>query len=261
VAAEGDKGSAAPPPDVQDSIDAFYELIPAWSSPDSSTVFFRDIAPGSDVYRVQLSRNCFLHAPDVVAHYVVCKHNRSESLLNEMVDLTAYVLKHFDGSRLWKYLYEDSGNSIHFLHEITGSTPLELPVNERLTDAIIVECFEAHGPAVVAHFRVFDGFKEGGYSYVGTDARPTIGLHAMALVGHRTTEEGKKLYLIQSWWRSKQFFECDIDFLRSRQARLVWVAEKLTALPIALPLTNQAYQENELTGDDRWPEEGAPGNA
>ncbi len=68
------------------------------------------------------------------------------------------------------------------------------------------------------------------------------------------------MYLIQNWWRSKQFFKCDIDFLRSREAVLVWVAAKLMTLPVELPRTTQEYEENELTGDDCMPEEGAPGN-
>ena len=62
----------------------------------------------------------------------------------------------------------------------------------------------------------------------------------MALVGHRMSAKGKTRYLIQNWWRSKQFFECDIYFLRSREAVLVWVTAELMKLPDQFPRTDQA---------------------
>jgi hypothetical protein len=255
-----DKGAATLPGNVQAAIDAFYAAVPAWSSPATSTVFFRDIAPGSDVYRVQLSGNCFMNAPDVVAHYVVCKNNRSQEALKEMVDLTAHVLKNFDGGRLWKYVYKDGGGySKGFLLEITGLDEADTreSVATDLSGDMVVDRLEKFGPALLMRFKVFDGFGGGdqAHTHIGREDRPATGQHAMAVVGWRKREDGKIGFLVQNWWKSKQFFECDLEFLRSRHASLVWITSNLTKLPESLPRTFQSYEENELTGNDRVPEE------
>jgi hypothetical protein len=80
--------------------------------------------------------------------------------------------------------------------------------------------------------------------------------HAMALVGWRKREDGKILFLVQNWWKGKQLFECDLEFLRSRHASLVWITAELMKLPDKLPRTYEAYEESELTGEDCTPEEG-----
>jgi hypothetical protein len=255
-----DKGAATPPGHVQAGIDAFYAAVPAWSSPATSTVFFRDIAPGSDVYRVQLSGNCFMHAPDVVAHYVVCKNNRSQEALKEMVDLTAHVLKYFDGGRLWKYVYEDGGGySKGFLLEITGLDEAETFETTAVatTGRDVVAKLENFGPALLMRFKVFDGFGGGdqAHTHIGREDRLATGQHAMAVVGWRKREGGEFCFLVQNWWKNKQFFECDLEFLRSRHASLVWITFNLTKLPESLPRTFESYEETELTGDDRAPEE------
>jgi hypothetical protein len=47
--------------------------LDAWSSPDTSTVFFRDVVPGCEVQRRQKSGLCFMHGSDVVLHYAVAR--------------------------------------------------------------------------------------------------------------------------------------------------------------------------------------------
>lgn len=223
VTSPSDKGAASPPPSVQGSIDGFYAAIPAWASPLTSTVFFRDCIPGSVVYRKQLAGNCFGHAAIVAAHYVICKNNPAGAL-TEMLDLTAYVLKSFHGEKLWKYVYDDEGAlSKYFLQEIAGLNEAELfDVTAKAIEApAIVERLETYGPALVMQFAVFGGFGGVSHSHIGPDTRASCGQHAMVIVGWRTGTDGTSVFLVQNWYEEKQFFECDIEFLRSRGASCV----------------------------------------
>ena len=77
----------------------------------------------------------------------------------------------------------------------------------------------------------------------------------MALVGYRV-EDGKTLFLVQNSWPSMQYFECDLAFLQSRKASLVWVTSPLPVLPSNPPLTHMAVGECRLPqgGDRAQPE-------
>jgi hypothetical protein len=260
------------PPDVQRSVDAFHAAVPVWATPTAAWLFQRDGVQGCDVYRAQLSGNCFMHAPNVVLHYVVCKHRRPavaslrvrvSDHLKEMVDLTAYVLKYFDGRRLWEYVYEDSGgDSIAFLQEL-GVLEDDDVIEARavsMSEAVVMSRLEEHGPALIARFKTFDEFNaaDSSYQFIGCHktAASTRGLgqHAMALVGWRRIESGEVRFLVQNWWKSMQFFECDLLFLQSRGATLVWVTKKLTELPSDRPMTTSSYAEC-VDCRDRCPDE------
>lgn len=256
-----DKGSAVPP----DSVAMFFTVIPEWSSSATSTVFFRDVVPNSDVYRVQLEGNCFMHAPDAVAHYVMCKNNPSDkSALKEMADLTAYVLQYWGGGLIWDYVYHDLGGvSTDFLLQLTGLTAGQVEgadlSSTRVSADAVVERFTKYGPALVARFDSFKGMSKN-VSHVGANSihstEPEV--HAMALVGWRKRADGKTLFLIQNWRKDFQFFECDIEFLRSRRASLVWITDnKLTKLPQGVPRTFSITEECSLEGRERAPYERA----
>jgi len=266
-----DKGFDAPvvvgAVDVQAGIIKFYATYPAWAphadpAATQSTVFFRDTVPGSDVYRIQMSGNSFMHAPDVVLHYVVCKNNlvdgylADDSKLKEMVDLTAYVLKHFNGDQLWNLLYKVGGDdSVWFLSFVGGlnSGDIVNVVARSTTPEAVVKRFDDYGPALIAHFGSFDAFEAcQAHSFVGARGDKRTGGHAMALVGHRVADDETILFLIQNLWPGMQYFECDLMFLQSRGALLVWVTSPLAVLPANTPLTHKAVGECRLPqGGDR----------
>jgi hypothetical protein len=205
-----------------------------------------------------------MHAPDVVLHYVVCKHRAvagDNSHLKEMVDLTAYLLKHFDGARLWKFMYEDSGDdSVAFLKELGGLSRrevLELPATAVADGADVARNLLTHGPALIARFSTFAAFKTSDpplHSFIGEDESAHGGNHAMAIVGYRD-EGGDVRFLVQNWWSSKQFFECDLAFLQSRHATLAWVIASRTALPNCPPTLNEEFGEGDGGGEDRCEED------
>jgi hypothetical protein len=170
------------------------------------------------------------------------------------------LLKHFDGARLWKFMYEDSGDdSVAFLKELGGLNRQE--VLERAADvldaAAVVHNLLTHGPALIARFSTFAAFKNSDpprHSFIGEDESAHGGNHAMAIVGYRD-EGGDVRFLVQNWWSSKQFFECDLAFLQSRHATLAWVIASRTALPNCPPTLNEEFGEGDGGGEDRCEED------
>jgi len=124
------------------------------------------------------------------------------------------------------------------------------------TPEAVVKRFDDYGPALIAHFGLFKEFEAcETHSFVGpcSDVMfPRSGGHAMALVGHRVADDGTILFLIQNSWPGMQYFECDLMFLQSREALLVWVTSPLAVLPANPPLTHKAVGECRLPqGGDR----------
>jgi hypothetical protein len=220
-------------------------------------VFWNDV-PGCEVYRAQLSGNCFMHAPDVVLHYVLCKHSPGDtSKYKLMVDLTAFLLKWFDGERFWRFVHDNNGgDSVWFLKQLGGLDGRDLleMLASSPDEGTVVRHLHAHGPALIATFETFEGF--GGHtthSFVGADYRQSAGLHSMAMVGYRRDDAGGVRFLVQNWWQSKQFFECDLAFLASRRARLVWVTRE-PPMPNNPQTTDEVYEES-YSGAEAGPEE------
>ncbi len=70
--------------------------------------------------------------------------------------------------------------------------------------------------------------------------------HAMAIVGWRREKTGGALrLLVQNWWKKRQFLECDLAFLRSREAALAWLVHPVT-IPKQWPVSTQVFAETSL---------------
>jgi len=238
--------------------------LTAWASAAESVVFFRDTVPGSLVQRAQLSGLCFMHGSDVVLHYAICKATARPD--HCMVDLTAFMLRHQTGTQLWKFVDLDGGgSSIEFLQRLAGLKESNLDVLDvtRLRKPNAAEKvrgrMEKFGPALITRFRTNTNMKlPTSHSLIGEDpAEDSDGAHAMALVGWRFADDGTMRFLVQNWWKSKQFFECDVAYLASRRAHLVWINTPVTALPAEYSTTNAMFAENELDGEDRDVDDGA----
>lgn len=58
-----------------------------------------------------------------------------------------------------------------------------------------------------------------------------IGLHAMALVGHRMDQNGTEYYLLQNWWKEKQFVEIDAEYLMRSGASIYFIKTPHAKIP------------------------------
>jgi hypothetical protein len=112
----------------------------------------------------------------------------------------------------------------------------------------------SYGPALISSFSTHTSVEDPYvHSHIGADASEHIGSHAMAVVGWRSDADGNARLLVQTWWKSKQFFECDIAYLASRAAKLSWIKTAITAHVYST--SDSLYAETNLEGEDKDVEE------
>jgi hypothetical protein len=91
--------------------------------------------------------------------------------------------------------------------------------------------------------------------HVGADDHHPVKVHdlyhAVLIVGHRTCTAGQVIFLIQNWWLEKQFFTCDVDFLKARKARLEWVTSPVKQVRILSPDEVVSAQVAQSAADGR----------
>jgi hypothetical protein len=68
--------------------------------------------------------------------------------------------------------------------------------------------------------------------------------HALLLIGVRTDNKNKKYYLFQNWWREKQFFEADEEYLIQCEVELHYAAEKVVSIQNNIFLYGEYFETN-----------------
>jgi hypothetical protein len=79
----------------------------------------------------------------------------------------------------------------------------------------LMESLREYGPALVSTFRVQPDFVTEGVTHhhgLPTGAK-TDDYHAMVLVGIRIDASGNIFYLMQNWWKGKQFVEVSRQYM------------------------------------------------
>lgn len=215
------------------------DMRDAWGPGQGSTVFFENVVPESLVQRVQETGLCYMHAPNVVAHYHIWQSKRNAALAanvplaaanHEMLDLTAFMLKWVSGEDLWQFVVKPEGRAGPFLARLLAirvdivRTMDTASLREPGAAEEIIGAFDAHGPLLISYFVINNTWRDAGiHSHLARDDDNTDpGGHSMAIVGYRRDAEGAR-FLVQNWWPDKQFFECSVEYLVSRQAQLAWV--------------------------------------
>jgi hypothetical protein len=226
--------------------------LEAWGDPAASTVFFRDVAPGSLVLRVveeesskvegvergtgcardsQQHSSC-MQGPSVVAHYRACMLARaaggapaSEDYYGT-VDLTAFMQRSVGAEALWRYLYVDGGcSSILYLEVFASpwlghSLRLEGSVltldtaflKSRWASKEVLSLFDTHGPALI---RCFVG---GAYSLSLLEQCFTV---SVTWLRHRVCYRQSRC----SWSaKSPVLCQCFVRKAQSSQRALIWLA-------------------------------------
>jgi hypothetical protein len=79
---------------------------------------------------------------------------------------------------------------------------------------LIKENLRTYGPGLVSNFHVHEDFYDSEVSsHRGSPIGALKGRHSMVLIGHRL-EGDNDIYLLQNWWKSKQFVEVDHNYLK-----------------------------------------------
>jgi len=241
---DGETHSSELPPNVQrwDS-----GKFPGYK--ESDVVFMRN--PGSLAQRAQKSGLCYMQAPATVQHYALVHNGKPP----KMLDLVKFVRTHFDAEKLEKHVFEDKGgDSISFLQGILEPNSQLAATNDmdRVPDYI-----NKYGAGLISRFQVHEDFNDSNLSHHhGTPVGKKLGPHAMAVVGHRVTEDGQKMFLCQNWWSRKQFVEVDGEYLKKCGAVLNFVETPQSEIPKSFSSDNFFYHECEMLdkGEAYWGE-------
>jgi hypothetical protein len=228
------------------------------------------------VQRIQLSGNCFLHAPAVLQGYLVQIGSKE---WKGMMNLARHVRNGFTSEKLSTYIIKDGGGcSVDVLQSIledeakklimccSSSLQTELSsVKPELLDDLTT-----YGPALVARFPVDDEFMNMNSSLEGTAnvipylshtivPNDEMGRHAMVLIGMRRVD-GKWRLLLQNWWSRMQLIEVSSDTIVSSGAEIVFARKKQTLIKDTIPTLMGKQAETFVGGRDN-PEKVCPERA
>jgi hypothetical protein len=118
---------------------------------------------------------------------------------------------------------------------------------------VIPACSDLACSSLETHGGLFDTTV---HVHVGKDSEAPCGSHAMAVVGWRKDAvSGDLRLLVQNWWRGKQFFEVDLQYLVSRKAQLSWIttvsgSSATSALVPKYSMVASVAAESRVTGVD-----------
>ena len=172
-----------------------------------------------------------------------------------MLDMKRYILENFSSKQLYHHIVTDEGgNTLDYLKKILipGSTFFHV----LSTDVINAALIQQYGPALIYQFQVYDDFKEPGrLSYLEEPVGKCAGRHSMVLIGVRQ-EGSRKVFLLQNWWRRKQFVEVSDAYLSACDARIVFVRTPQTGLSDLMQSHCTVYAETTDLDkmDSPWPE-------
>eukprot|EP01124_Arcella_intermedia_P033296 TRINITY_DN7941_c0_g3_i1.p1 TRINITY_DN7941_c0_g3~~TRINITY_DN7941_c0_g3_i1.p1 ORF type:complete len:350 (-),score=59.93 TRINITY_DN7941_c0_g3_i1:34-1083(-) len=188
-------------------------------------VFFLQY-PESKVQRHQLSGLCYMHAPAVVQYYALNGTNRKE-----MIDLLKVVKDHFTAKELEHHIFDDMGGaSAEFLRKILEPNSTTIGIGSLFE--YVPSSFEKYGVGLVSAFGVYSDFRDTlRHHHYGKPQGTFEGHHAMALVGFR--KDGNKLFfLLQNWWKLKQFVEVDEEYLKCCGATVHFIETPQKTIPV-----------------------------
>ena len=168
-----------------------------------------------------------------------------------MIDISKFIREQFSADQLEHHIFNNKGgNSVAMLKRLLEPNSM---ISSAFDSVKWDQCLKQYGPALVSQFEVFDDFADQtthvhhGSSTTGQSR----GMHSMVLVGARK-EGGKHYFLLQNWWKQKQFVEVDVDYMESRGATIYFVKTPQTKIPKSFPQTHGIFAENEMDKEEDY---------
>ena len=217
---------------------------PLWGDPARSYVFHRDDPRVNQknvlAQRVQLSGLCYIHAPDMLQHYLVSMNTPQSA---PMIDISRMIRERFTAIKLEKHIFEDAGDNaflmlIYILQH--GSHILGAGIDQ------IEQRLREYGPILISYFEVHEDFEAVDRCiYHGDHVGALRGGHSMLIIGVRI-ENNRKYFLLQNWWQRKQFIEVDGEYLISCNAEFHYVRTPQLSIPNEFPTYFAIFAVNHL---------------
>ena len=110
----------------QKKFDVFLNQQPSWNNSATVVLFWKNY-PAEHyknimVIRKQMSGLCFMHAPVVLQHYLLCIYRikRGKALDFKMINIAAYIKDNWKAKVLERYLaFDHGGSSLKFFKDIS----------------------------------------------------------------------------------------------------------------------------------------------
>lgn len=213
------------------SFKEFQAKVKGWDDARSSYVFHRDhdaaqiaVRAGNPMppQRLQLDGLCFMHGPVIMQYYLRVMATPEERDIG-MIDMTHYIRQSFPDEHLEKYIMRDEGGDSWGTMQdmLLRSDHLQSTTVEKVDDAML----RKHGICLIYSFEAYSDFmKDSTLVHVGAPdkSKKKEGHHAMVIIGVRM-EGARKKFLVQNFWKDKQFVEFDSAYLEACRARIAFV--------------------------------------
>jgi hypothetical protein len=163
-----------------------------------------------------------------------------------MIDISKLIRDTFTQKELEHHIFDDDGgSSVDMLKRILERGSMITAVGP--TPQLLCDYIKGYGPGLVSCFEVYDDFNRGDiHSHVGAPVGEFKGLHAMVMIGYRVAvDTGKTFFLLQNWWKTKQFVEVDEEYLKRCGAVMYFVETPQTKIPSEFPINMGKFLENE----------------
>jgi hypothetical protein len=246
VAPEGDMITSSEIPESVQTFDEAMHRLQNWKKTESDDIIHifhlhDDKIQGRDVLvqRVLKSGLSYLHAPAVLSYYLVSRHNFTGSV--NMINIALHVAGSFDGRALYEHIFGDKGGSSirHLKHFLAPGSNYKVWNIENIG----IHTFKIYGPALISGFEVFDDFMtEDKLHYEGLPHGKSKGFHAMVLLGMMKTK-GRKTFILQNWWRKKQFISVTEEYLKASSPSIYFVTTPQLSIPACFSTHSFKYAE------------------
>lgn len=234
VQLEGDRTWDADPEGWQ-TLNDFRDAVPAWQDRDIFHLRKGVTLPR----RHQLSGLCYIHAPEVLQHYLVSLSDPNVG----MIDMVKLVRESFDAKLLEQHVFDDAGGSSRAVLKMILEKDSEIIASYA---DVYEQHLLQHGPGLVAGFAVYADFHAAqSMSYDGKPTGNLVGHHAMVLIGARRDPSGKRFFLVQNWWKQSQFVELSEQYLKACDATVYFVQTRQLKIPETFPTQPHLIAENE----------------
>ena len=237
-----------------------------WGPASGATVFFRDVVPDCLVQRVHEGGLCFMNSANLAAHYHICqsRQRRGDAVTPDRTtaDLAAFILTQECGKTLWNFVNDGvKGDAEFFMRRLVKFDQGPSWIRRMDTAALmelgavdeVIRNNEKYGPALISFFNTSAVWGSPSLlSHLAPDSGKGTGGHSMVLVGWRRDDAGDGgggRFLVQNWHPEKQFFECSVEFLVSREAKLAWLTAPVFAWPASVPLISSVFAANAVDGE------------
>lgn len=217
--------------------------------------------PNTLAQRFQRSGLCSMNAPIITQYYrEVLSHGTNQY---PMLDLLKFLREKLEPEELADYIFKHEGFDSHeFLQKIIGKDSHTLESGF----ADIIENFKKYGPALVQKFEVREDFYNQSirHHYGKYHSEDIVGYHAMVLVGYRFDNESEKnFFLLQNWWKEKQFVEVDEDYFKKHAGGIYFIVTPQSEVIDVVPTTYEFGRFRNVEGIDKpegKPHEKSPQN-